>query len=139
MYFLMTSWLNFINFFFQKLFCTQRLIGKDDLKLIYHSWKTCKKYLKQNKHILTLFRIWVGQISPTCFPDFITLISTSLFLRSLSVVNLFSDIIKNVTKFIKTKFKDPNKLKELVVMYQNEIYICIPWYSKIQGLHKSSA
>ena len=33
--------------------------------------------------------------------------------------------------FIKKVFKDPKKLKYLEIMYQNAIYICIFWYSKI--------
>ena len=43
---------------------------------------------------------------------------------------VFADIIKIVTMFIKTIFKD-SKLKELEVMYQIPTYICISWYSKI--------
>ena len=42
----------------------------------------------------------------------------------------FADI-KIVTMFIKTIFKDPKNLKELEIMYQNAISICISWYSKI--------
>ena len=41
-----------------------------------------------------------------------------------SVMAVFADIIKIVTMFIKTIFKD-SKLKELEVMYQIPTYICI--------------
>ena len=37
-------------------------------------------------------------------------------------VAIFADIIKIITIFIKTVFEDP---KELEIMYQNPIYICI--------------
>ena len=55
--------------------------------------------------------------------------SSSLFqntfnLRRPRVAN-FTDIIKMITIFIKTVFKDSKKLKELEIMYQNAIYICI--------------
>ena len=43
----------------------------------------------------------------------------------------FADIIKFVTMFVRKIFKDSKKLKELEVMYQDAIYICISWYSKI--------
>ena len=46
-------------------------------------------------------------------------------------VTIFADIIKILTIFIKTIFKDSKKLKELEIGYQNPIYICISWYSKI--------
>ena len=46
------------------------------------------------------------------------------------VVN-FDDVIKIVTIFIKTSFKDSNKVKSIRnFMYQNPIYICISWYRK---------
>ena len=41
-------------------------------------------------------------------------------------------IIKIVNMFVKTIFKDSKKKKkELEIMYQNAIYNCISWYSKI--------
>ena len=43
---------------------------------------------------------------------------------------IFADI-KIVTMFIKTIFKEQKKLKELEIMYQNAISICISWYRKI--------
>ena len=43
----------------------------------------------------------------------------------------FADIIKIVTMFIKKNLEDWKKLKELEIMYQNAIYICILWYGKI--------
>ena len=43
----------------------------------------------------------------------------------------FADIIKIVISFIKKMFEEPNKLKELEIIYQNAIYIFIFWYSKI--------
>ena len=43
----------------------------------------------------------------------------------------FADIIKNVITFTKTTSKTQEKLKELEIMYEIAIYICISWYSKI--------
>ena len=40
-------------------------------------------------------------------------------------VAIFADIIKFVILRIKTIFKDSKILKELEIMYQNAIYICI--------------
>ena len=40
-------------------------------------------------------------------------------------VAIFGDIIKIVTMFIKQSLKTQEKLKELEIMYQNGIYICI--------------
>ena len=40
-------------------------------------------------------------------------------------VAIFADIIKFVTLRIKVIFKDSKMLKELEIMYQNAIYICI--------------
>ena len=40
-------------------------------------------------------------------------------------------MIKVVIMFIKKYLKTQKKLKELEIMYQNTIYICISWYSKI--------
>ena len=40
-------------------------------------------------------------------------------------VAIFADIIKIVTRFIKKYLKTQEKLKELEIMYQNAIYICI--------------
>ena len=56
--------------------------------------------------------------------ELITFIQNIFILRR-SRVNIFDDIIKTVTIFIKTTFKDSKKLKELEIMYQNAIYICI--------------
>ena len=56
--------------------------------------------------------------------ELITFIQNIFILRR-SRVNTFDDIIKTVTIFIKTTFKDSKKLKELEIMYQNAIYICI--------------
>ena len=53
------------------------------------------------------------------------------FILRRSRVAIFADIIKIVTMFIKTIFEDLKEVKELEVMYQNSIYICISWYSKI--------
>ena len=51
-------------------------------------------------------------------------------LRSSWVAN-FADIIKIVTMFIKKSLKTQKNLKELEIMYQNAIFICILWYNKI--------
>ena len=51
-------------------------------------------------------------------------------LRRPGVVN-FAGIIKIVIMFIKPIFKDQRKVKKIEIMYQNAIYICISWYSKI--------
>ena len=40
-------------------------------------------------------------------------------------VAIFADIIKNVTTFTKTTSKTQEKLKELEIMYEIAIYICI--------------
>ena len=56
--------------------------------------------------------------------ELITFIQNIFILRR-SRVNIFDDIIKTVTIFIKTNFKDSKKLKELEIMNQNAIYICI--------------
>ena len=53
------------------------------------------------------------------------------FKISLFQEAIFADIIKIVTIFIKTIFKDSKKLKELEIIYQNVIYICISWYIQI--------
>ena len=54
--------------------------------------------------------------------DSITFISK--FLRRPRVT-IFSDIVKIVTIFIKKIFKDQEKLKELEIIYQKAIYICV--------------
>ena len=51
-------------------------------------------------------------------------------LRSPGEAN-FADIIKTVTMFIKKVFEDSKKVEKLEIMYQNAIYICIFWYTKI--------
>ena len=38
---------------------------------------------------------------------------------------------KIMKMFIKTNFKDENKIKKMKNLYQNPIYICICWWSKI--------
>ena len=56
--------------------------------------------------------------------DVITFISKAFILGRLRVAS-FVDINKIVTIFIKKIFKDSKNLKELEIMYQNAIYICI--------------
>ena len=56
--------------------------------------------------------------------DVITFISKYLFLRRPRVA-IFADIIKIVTMFVKTIHKDSKMSKELEIMYQNTICICI--------------
>ena len=63
--------------------------------------------------------------------DVITSCSKYLnFIKLKPRVANFADMIKIETKFIKTIFKDSEKLKELETMYQNAIYTRISWYSK---------
>ena len=58
--------------------------------------------------------------------DVITSCSKYLnFIKLKPRVANFADMIKIKTKFIKTIFKDSEKLKELETMYQNAIYIRI--------------
>ena len=52
-----------------------------------------------------------------------TVFQNTFILRRPGVA-IFADIIKIVTMFIKTIFKD-SRLKELEIMFQNAIYICI--------------
>ena len=40
-------------------------------------------------------------------------------------VAIFADIIKIVTRFVKKIFEDSKKLKELEIMYQDTICVCI--------------
>ena len=47
------------------------------------------------------------------------------FIARKPIVAIGGDIIKIVTMFIKTIYKDSKKLKELEIMYQNAIYILI--------------
>ena len=56
--------------------------------------------------------------------DVITFIPKYLFLRRPRVA-IFADIIKIVTMFVKTIRKDSKMSKELEIMYQNTICICI--------------
>ena len=49
----------------------------------------------------------------------------SLILRRPKVP-IFADIIKIVTILIRQSLLAQQNLKELEIMYQNEIYICIP-------------
>ena len=53
------------------------------------------------------------------------LLRNTLILRRPGVI-IFADIIKIVTMFIKKLLKTQKKLKELEIMYQNPIYMCIP-------------
>ena len=48
--------------------------------------------------------------------------STSKYFCFKKTYSFFADIIKIVTMFINTIFKDPQKLKELEIMCQNAIY-----------------
>ena len=57
--------------------------------------------------------------------DSIIAISKYRYLRMRAGVANFAGIIKIVIVFIKTTFKDSKKLKELEIVYQNAIYICI--------------
>ena len=54
----------------------------------------------------------------------------SLILRRPKVP-IFPDIIKIVTILIRQSLLAQKNLKELEIMYQNEIYICISGYKKI--------
>ena len=49
----------------------------------------------------------------------------SKYLSREARVAIFDDIMIVLTMFIKTIFKDSRKLKELEIMYQNAIYMCI--------------
>ena len=48
------------------------------------------------------------------------------FLRRPGVA-IFAAIIKILYRFIKKSLKTHEKLKELEIMYQNAIFICISW------------
>ena len=52
------------------------------------------------------------------------LFQSTVILRR-SGVAIFADIIKIVTFFIKTIFKDSRKLKELEILYQIAVCTCI--------------
>ena len=56
--------------------------------------------------------------------DVMTFISKNLFLRKTRVVNL-ANIIKVVTILLKQSLKTQEKLEELVIIYQNSVYIYI--------------
>ena len=58
------------------------------------------------------------------------LFQNSFILRRPKVA-IFAHIIKIITMYIKKIFKLKKKLKELEIMHQNAIYICISWCSKI--------
>ena len=59
--------------------------------------------------------------------DVIIFISNIFILRRPRVA-VFAEIIKIVTIFIKTIFKDSKTVKKkLEIMYRNGIYICISW------------
>ena len=58
--------------------------------------------------------------------DVITLISKYLYFKEAGVA-IFADIINEMKSFLSKKcLKTEEKLKELEIMYQNAIYICIP-------------
>ena len=56
--------------------------------------------------------------------DVMTFISKNVFLRKTRVANL-ANIIKVVTILLKQSLKTQEKLEELVIMYQNSVYIYI--------------
>ena len=56
--------------------------------------------------------------------DVMTFISKNLFLRKTRVANL-ANIIKVVTILLKQSLKTQEKLEELVIIYQNSVYIYI--------------
>ena len=56
--------------------------------------------------------------------DVMTFILKNLFLRKTRVANL-AYIIKVVTILLKQSLKTQEKLEELVIMYQNSVYIYI--------------
>ena len=63
--------------------------------------------------------------------DVITFFQKTFILRRPRVA-IFADIIKIVTMFtilLKQSLKFQEKLEEIEIMYLNEIYICISWYS----------
>ena len=56
-----------------------------------------------------------------------------------SRIVIFVEIIKIVTMFFKQSLKTQEKLKELEVMYQNAIYVCISWYSKFADFSRKNS
>ena len=54
-----------------------------------------------------------------------------IFLLSRPRVAIFAYTVKIVTMFVKKIFIDSKKFKKLEILYQNAVYICISWYSKI--------
>ena len=54
-----------------------------------------------------------------------SLLFQNIFILTRPRVFIFADVIKTETIFSKTIFKDSKKLKELEIMYQNAICICI--------------
>ena len=59
--------------------------------------------------------------------EFITFISKYRYLRTPFLLKSSKLQPCLLTKFLKTQ----KKVKELEIMYQNAIFICIPWYSNI--------
>ena len=51
--------------------------------------------------------------------------SQNTFILRTPRVAILADIIKIVTMFIKKSLKTQKKLKELEIIYQNTIFICI--------------
>ena len=60
----------------------------------------------------------------------IYIISKYLYFKK-AFLAIFAAIIKIVDMFLKTFLKTQKQLKELEVIHQNAIYICISWHSKI--------
>ena len=64
-------------------------------------------------------------------------LSQNTFILRRPRVAFFADIIKIVTMCIKMIFKDSKQVQRIrsyAVMYQNETYICICWYTKIRWI-----
>ena len=61
--------------------------------------------------------------------DAITFILKNVILR-IPGIAIFADITKIITIFIETFLKTQKELKELDIIYQNAIYICIFFYNK---------
>ena len=62
---------------------------------------------------------------------YVILYSENIFILRMSREAIFTDIIKILTIFNKTIFKDSKKLKDIEIMHPNAICICISRYSKI--------
>ena len=55
----------------------------------------------------------------------------NIFVLRRPRVAIFADIIRIITIFCKTIFKDLKMLKELEIIYENAIYIRVSWYRRI--------